>query len=129
MNNEYKLKINCVVLSTDIPNNKQFVLSLSKNEIDFPAFECSAEFLQDKEKYLVRYLKKYIFVPEVELMPQIIGIDTQYISSSKNTINIIYGFITSKTSSISNDVCWFEFDYHKPNLYSNILFEVTQKLK
>ena len=126
MSNKYTISIQCVVLSTDISNNKQFVLSLSKDQIEFPSFECNSNFLNDTEEYLIQYLKKYIFVNDVELLPQIISLDTKYIS---NNINIIYGFITTKTSSIGNGANWFEFDYQQPNPYSNILFEVTQKLK
>jgi hypothetical protein len=126
MNNKYTISIQCVVLSTDISNNKQFVLSLSKDQIEFPSFECNSDFLNDTEEYLIQYLKKYIFVNDVELLPQIINLDTKYIS---NNINIIYGFITTKTSSIGNGANWFEFSYQQPNPYSNILFEVTQKLK
>jgi hypothetical protein len=126
MSNKYTISIQCVVLSTDISNNKQFVLSLSKDQIEFPSFECNSNFLNDTEEYLIQYLKKYIFVNDVELLPQIINLDTKYIS---NNINIIYGFITTKTSSIGNGANWFEFSYQQPNPYSNILFEVTQKLK
>jgi hypothetical protein len=126
MSNKYTISIQCVVLSTDISNNKQFVLSLSKDQIEFPSFECNSDFLNDTEEYLIQYLKKYIFVNDVELLPQIINLDTKYIS---NNINIIYGFITTKTSSIGNGANWFEFSYQQPNPYSNILFEVTQKLK
>jgi len=126
MSNKYTISIQCVVLSTDISNNKQFVLSLSKDQIEFPSFECSSNFLNETEEYLIQYLKKYIFVNDVELLPQIINLDTKYIS---NNINIIYGFITTKTSSIGNGANWFEFSYQQPNPYSNILFEVTQKLK
>jgi len=126
MSNKYTISIQCVVLSTDISNNKQIVLSLSKDQIEFPSFECNSDFLNDTEEYLIQYLKKYIFVNDVELLPQIINLDTKYIS---NNINIIYGFITTKTSSIGNGANWFEFSYQQPNPYSNILFEVTQKLK
>lgn len=129
MNNKYNINIHCVVLSTDIPNNKQFVLSLSNNAIEFPSFACNNDFLNNPEEYLIQHLKQYIFVNDIELWSQIINIDHKYISSSDDTVNIIYGFITTKTSSIGNGACWFEFSYQEPNPYSNILFEVTQKLK
>lgn len=129
MNNQYTISINCVVLSTDITNNKQFVLSLSKDSIEFPNFLCDNDFLDNQEIYLSKFLKKYIFVNEAELMPQLICIDSKYISDNKDRINLVYGFVTSKTTSISDDVNWFEFSYQEPNPYSNILFEVTQKLK
>lgn len=129
MSNKYTINIQCVVLSTDIANNKQFVLSLSKDQIEFPSFQCDSNFLNDTEEYLIQYLKQYIFVSDIELLPQLINLDTKYISNNDDTINIIYGFITTKTSSIGSDANWFEFDYQQPNPYSNILFEVTQKLK
>jgi len=129
MHNKYTVNIQCVVLSTDIPNNKQFVLSLSQDQIQFPNFVCNSDFLKNTETYLVDYLKKYIYVNDIELLPQLINIDTKYISDNEDTLNMIYGFITSKTNSIGNGACWFEFIYQEPNPYSNILFEVTQRLK
>jgi len=129
MNKKYDVNIYCVVLSTDIPNNKQFVLSLSSEQIDFPHFACNTDYLNTPEEYLAKHLKQYIFVNDVELLSQIINIDNKYICDNEDTINIIYGFVTTKTTSIGNGACWFEFSYQEPNPYSNILFEVTQKLK
>jgi hypothetical protein len=117
------------VLSTDIPNNKQFVLSTSEDSIEFPNFVCNSDFLNNPEIYLANFLKKYIFVNDTELLSQLVSIDTKYISDNNDRVNIIYGFITTKTNSINKNVNWFEFSYQQPNQYSNILFEVTQKLK
>lgn len=128
MSNNYKVNIHCVVLSTDIPNNKQYVLSTSEEDIEFPTFACSNEFLSEPDQYLISFIKKHIFLNDMELLPQLINLDNKYINDNKDTINIIYGFITTKTNSI-NEANWYEFSFTEPNRYSNILFEVTQKLK
>jgi hypothetical protein len=127
--NKYNIYINCIVLSTDIHNNKQFVLSLSKDEIQPPQFECNIDFLNSSEKYLIEFLKKYIFVHDMELLPQLISLNYKNITSFDDPINIVYGFITNKTNNINDSVYWYEFDYTKPNIYNRILLEVTQKLK
>jgi hypothetical protein len=129
MTNKYNIYINCVVLSTDIPDNKQFVLSTSENSIEFPNFACNNDFLNSPEIYLANFLKEYIFVNDAELLPQLVSIDTKYISDNNDRVDMIYGFVTTKTNSISKNANWFEFSYQQPNPYSNILFEVTQKLK
>lgn len=129
MNNKYFVNINCVVLSTDIAHNKQYVLSLRNDEIEFPSFECNNQFLENAESYLIQYIKKYIFVSDFELLSQLININQQQTQNDESIINIVYGFLTKKTINISSDVHWFEFDYYKPNKYNNILLEVTQKLK
>lgn len=127
--NKYNIAINCIVLSTEIHNNKQFVLSLSKDEIQPPQFECNIDFLNNTEKYLIQFLKKYIFVHDMELLPQLISLNYKNITSIDDPINIVYGFITNKTNNINDSAYWYEFDYTKPNPYNNILLEVTQKLK
>lgn len=129
MNNTYKINVNCIVLSTDIPHNKQFVLSLSDSSIEFPSFECNIDFLNNTEAYLIQFIKNYIFVHDMELLPQLISLNYKTISVANDPINIVYGFITHKTNNISDEVYWYEFDYTQPNPQNSILLEVTQKLK
>jgi hypothetical protein len=128
MTNKYNINILCVVLSTNIINNKQFVLSMSSDQIKLPTFECNPDFLNNTNVFLINYLKQYIFVSDIELLPQIINIENKH-NCKDDTINIVYGFITKNTASVGGGAQWLEFSYQQPNLYSDILLEVTNKLK
>jgi|LakMenEpi03Aug12_release.lakeMendotaPanAssembly.Ray.scaffolds.fasta_scaffold435234_2 hypothetical protein len=123
--NSYKLQIQCVVLSVDIQEKKQFILSLKPNEIIFPTLECDDSFFTDQQDNIINFIRKYIFLNKIELLPQIICLDKK---QDENTINVTYGFLVTKTHSI-NDCSWFEFKYEEPNPHSHLLFKVTQALK
>lgn len=117
-----------VILTTDIVNNKQYVLSLSDQEIIFPELGCDDKCFQHIELCLIDNIKKYLTVNnELELLPQIINL---YPSPTKeNSIDIIYGFLVTKTK-LDNNGHWYEFSYKDLQTKKNqILFEVTHKLK
>lgn len=123
------VKINCVVLSTQIDLNRKFILSTNPERIELPTITVDKEFLIDIEKNIVGFLKQYLFVNDLELLPQIINLHSTAIESEDNILNVIYGFIVGYTNNIDNDKChWIEFDYLEPIPYSSLIFEVTQKL-
>jgi len=124
--NKYSLQARCVILSTDIKNKKQYVLSLENENIVFPVFNFDDdETFQDKESKVIEFLRKYVYVSQLELIPQIINFDKK---EKDDIVNITYGFVINHTNNINN-CFWYEFQYDVPNIYSNLLFEVTQNLK
>lgn len=128
-NTNFTVKINYVVFSTDIPNHKQFVLSLSDAQIEFPSLILNFELKRDLEKSIIEYIKQYIFVSELELIPQLIKLDASTIDpNSDSVLNIVYGFLVEHTTQI-NDCYWQEFNYTTSNKFSHILFETIQKLR
>jgi hypothetical protein len=124
--NKYNIQARCVILSTDIKNQKQYVLSLDSEKIIFPTFVFDKDdcFI-NKESQIIEFLRHYVYVSQLELIPQIINFDK---TEDTDTINITYGFVVNYTDSI-NSCSWFEFKYDVPNEYSLLLFEVTQNLK
>lgn len=125
---KYSIKIHLVILGTDIPVNKQYLLSLKEQEMDLPFLYLDNEFVSDIEKKLVDYARSMVFTNELELTPQLISINNQFIDEVKNQLNVVYGFVTKKIDNIDK-AYWIEFDYMNANKYSNLLFEVVQKLK
>jgi hypothetical protein len=128
MSNLFSITINCVVFSTNINLNKRFVLSLEENTIKLPSFELSTQDLDNIEHKIMDYLKSILFVNDLELLPQLININSKILSKDHSHLNIIYGFIVSHTNSLNNSH-WVEFELLQEQTYSPLLFEVMQKLK
>ena len=128
--NEFQININCVVLTTDITASKKYVLSLTQEDITLPNLYITKESVANLESNIIDYLKSYLFVSDLELLPQIITLHSDQIKSDKNinTLNVVYGFIVSHSKSINN-AYWVEFNYFNAVPYSNLLFEVIQKLQ
>ena len=130
-NSKFDINIHCVVFGTDIPNNKTYILSTQKEDISFPSFVLTMDNITDLDNYLIKFLKNYIFVNDLELIPQLITLNSIDIVNSEtdiNTLNTIYGFIVNHTHSINN-CYWLNFEYKEPMKYGNLLLEVIQKLK
>jgi hypothetical protein len=124
----FNLKIHCVVFSTNINLNKRFVLSSDPNNIVFPCFDLSIEHLKDINHQIIEFLKSFVFVSDLELLPQIINIHHGDLSENPNDINTVYGFIINHTDSLNN-AHWIEFELLKEQKISPVLFEVIQKLR
>lgn len=128
----FNIKLYCVLLSTDIPNNKQYVLSLSPEAIDIPYFELTQDMLSNIETNLIAKMKELIFVNDIELMPQLIALHSNDFDTNtdNNSLNAVYGFLVKYTHNINIDkVSWKEFKYLEPNKYSNLIMRVIQNLK
>jgi hypothetical protein len=124
MNALYNINIKCIILSSQIELNKKYVLTKSENIWDPIVLQLADGWLPDIEKKLIDEIKNFIFVNELELLPQIISLK---IGSEKNCIDIIYGFVVNYTESL-NKCFWLEFDFLKEEPYSTLLLETIQKL-
>jgi hypothetical protein len=125
----FKVSLNCVVLTTNISLNKKYVLSLDESNIVLPKLYLTKENLSNNlNNTVVQFLKQYIFVSDIELLPQLICLHSNNIPNETEEINAIYGFLVNKTNSL-NKCFWIEFDYLQPNTYTELLIEVIQALK
>lgn len=125
---KFTVNLNCVVFSVDMALNKRFIFSTDNSEIKFPVVSLNSDILSNIEDYLVQFLKQYIYVNDLELLPQLIKIHSDTLSEDAETLNVVYGFIVPFTPSINNG-SWIEFQPLKENKQSHILFEVMQKLR
>lgn len=123
----FKVNIHCVVFGVNESLNKRCILSTNKQDIVFPVME-----LTDAEKInnqVIAFLKQYIFVNDLVLIPQIINLHSPILNTEKDVLNIVLGFITDYNSSIDNtQVYWLDFDLMKEHKFSPIIFETIQKL-
>jgi len=125
----FEVKINLVVLSTDLPTNKKYILSLSPDEIILPTLSPSKKDTININKYVIDYLQSLkVSSHNIILVPQIISIDSKYIDSNTETLNPVFGFVVDYFPNII-DSYWNEFDYTIPNKYSNLIVEVVQKIQ
>jgi hypothetical protein len=131
MNDAFNVNIHCVVLTTNIPLNKKYVLSLNENQIVLPSFGLKPDHVLDKNKFedkIITFLKEYIFVSDIELFPQLISLNSANIDAEPNQLNVIYGFLVNYSNSLNN-CYWTEFDYLSPTEHTPLLIEVIQKLQ
>jgi hypothetical protein len=126
-NDLFHIKLNCIVFGVDIALNKKCILSLEEENIVFPNFKINSDNINDIEKTIITNLKEYVFVSDLELIPQLINIHSKNLSKDTNTVEVVYGFIINHTLNINN-CYWIDFNPIKENPLSPVLFEVMQKL-
>lgn len=123
-------RIHLVILSTDIPKNKKYVLSLDDKQLVLPNFYLDENTYKDIKKGIHDYLTDKIVVNPLELMPSLLSINPSSLPPELNipdTVNIIYGSVIVFNQNINN-LYWQEFDFLLPHPYSNLLFEVVHNL-
>lgn len=126
----FSVKIHCIVLSTDIPNNKQYILSSSKDSIEIPYLNLEKSMLSNLELDIILKMKEFIFVSDLELLPQLISLHSSQLEVTENSLNVVYGFLVKYTKNINTEkVSWQEFNYLTPNKYSNLIMQVIQNLR
>jgi hypothetical protein len=123
----FNVKINCIIFSTNINLNERYILSLDSTKIVFPSFDLSQNHLDNIEYEIIKFLKNLVFVNDLELLPQLININSKVLSEENNTLNIIYASIINHTKNINNSY-WLTFDILKEQTYSPLIFEAIQKL-
>lgn len=130
MSDQFEIKINCVVLTTNLSLGKKYVLSLDKDKLIIPSFSITNDHLSENKlnDKIIEFLKQYVFVSDLELLPQIISMHTPHLASDTRMLNTVYGFLINYTTSLNN-CYWIEFDYSQPIEYMPLLIEVIQKLK
>lgn len=128
----FNINIHCVIFGVNINLNKKCILSSNKEDIEFPKLNLQPIHINDINHSIIQFLKQFIFINELELIPQIITINNNLLKSTPNIedeINIVYGFIIDYKSSIdTNNVNWIDFDILKEHKYSTVIFETMQKL-
>lgn len=128
MSDMFNVVIQYVILSTDIAQSKKYVLSLDDQQIKFPQLECNKSNVENISVELIKYIKNFIYLSDIELIPQLVCFNDISIPNKKeNTVYLIYGFVVRFTPSINN-CFWKEFDYFKPNESTPLLVKVIQNL-
>jgi len=115
---------NLVIFTTDIKNNKQYVLSTDKNEIRFPFLEIKGESKKDIDSSIDNYIRENIlFLKNEELFIQLISLNEECISDNPEIISSVYGFIVPQETQVNYEKYnWIEFDLLNESNKYNILF-------
>lgn len=123
MDSVFRVKIKTVVISTQIQLNKKYLISTKEKVWDPISFDINTDMFSNLEQNIINKMKEYIFVNELELLPQLINIKL----NENNELDIIYGFLINYTESLK-DCFWIEFNLSDELSYSHLILEVIQKL-
>lgn len=123
MDSLFKVNVKAIVISTKIEVNKKYLLSQKEKVWNPIFFDLNEEILSNPQQNIIQKMKQYIFVNELELLPQLINIKL----NDNKELDIIYGFLINYTESLK-DCFWVEFNLSEELSYSNLILEVIQKL-
>lgn len=127
----FDINIHCVVFGVSPALNKKCILSTDKEEIALPKLRLEKEHLENLEQNIINFLKDYIFVNDLELLPQHICAHNKLLNleNTDTSLDTVYGFIVNYSSSINNERCyWIDFDPLKEQRLSPVLLQTVQKL-
>lgn len=125
----FNINIHCIVFGVNILLNKRSILSIEENELAFPKLSLKSEDIHQINQTIISFLKTYIFVNDLVLIPQIISLNCETFNTETNTLDMVFGFIVDYNSSIdSSKVYWIDFDPMVEHRLSPIIFETIQKL-
>jgi hypothetical protein len=125
MNSLFNINIKTVVLTTKINLNKKYVLSATEKDWTPISFTLDHNMLDNLKQNIIETMRQFIFVNELELLPQLINIKRN--EENENSIDVIYGFVVNYTESLNN-CFWVEFNITEEKPYSNLILEVIQNL-
>lgn len=127
---KFNIDAYCVAITTNLEENKTYILSTKENSIEFPMMEITTTNVNSIENSLIDHMRKFLMTNHFELSPQIVSANSIIIKSrKKNTVNLVYAFLVKE--DIKNfDSHWISFDFQNPSTeYAGLIFEVIQKLK
>ena len=123
----FNINIHCIIFGVNKHLNKKCILSTTKEDIKFPYMQLNS--VDQINNQIIAFLKTFIFVNDLVLIPQIINLNSVVLNTEENTLDMVFGFIIDYNSSIdTSKVHWLDFDPTIPNKFSSIIFETIQKL-
>ncbi|NBT09089.1 MAG: hypothetical protein EBS98_09845, partial [Chitinophagia bacterium] len=123
----FDIHISCVVFGVNPSLNKRCILSTKAEDIDLPNFKLSVDQASNINQAIIDFLRQYVFVNELELLPQMININSPTLKTEDHILQTVYGFIIDYKSSIdSSKAQWIDFDPLQEHRLSPIIFETMQ---
>jgi hypothetical protein len=128
INNNFYIKCYLIILAIDSANANQYIL-LNKDKT-IPNFDINNNNVIDLDSTVSTLANNLVFSDPIELIPQLITFNSSnIINGEEKELNLVYGFIIDYHDKIHDDTIWQQFSYDQPNEYTNIIFEVSQKLR
>lgn len=127
----FDINIHCVVFGVSEPLNKRCILSTNKDDLQLPYFKLEDADKNQINRTITNFLKQFICVNELVLIPQIITLNAKDLNQDTgNILDIVYGFIIDYNSSIDDDkVFWVDFKPMADHKLVSIVLETMQKLR
>ena len=121
---------NLVIFTTNIDENKQYVLSSNKHQIELPYLSINRDNKKDIDESIGEFIRKEIlFLQNEELFIQLISLNEEVISDDPETISSVYGFIIPQQTQVNLEKYhWLKFDLLDGNKYNPIFIDVIRSL-
>ena len=106
------VNVSLVVLTTDIENKKQYVLSTEKNKIKFIRLKVDQNNKKDIEKAICEYVRhNYLFLSDYEILPQFVSFNANNLCENDDSLEIVYGSVIPLETQINEETCyWMPFE-------------------
>jgi hypothetical protein len=130
MPDQFQINVCVAILSTNIPQNKKYILSTDEKTLKLPQFLLNSDNINNISESIYEYISPNLVVSPIELRPSLLSINSINIPKElrkTNVVNILYGSVIVFTTNIK-DLYWQEFDFLLPHPYTNLLMEVVQNL-
>lgn len=125
----FNINAHCILFGVNERLNKRCILSTNQEEIVFPVLSFDESSILKINESIIAFLKNYIFVNELMLIPQVINLNSPTLNQNTVTLEMVFGFIVDYNSSIDpSKAFWIDFDPMKESKLSPIIFETIQKL-
>jgi len=107
-----KVSISVIIMTTDIPNRKKYVVSSSKEQIVFPKVEINKDNKNNIEETICNFIREnYLLLSNNELMPQIVSLHQPMLCENEDELSVVYGCVVPKEAQYNPDKCfWTELE-------------------
>lgn len=128
----FDINIHIVVFTTDIKNNKKYVLSTNKDNIVLPQMEVDQQKKENIDQYICEFVRqKYLFLSDYEILPQFVSFHSKTLCQKENSIDMVYGSIVPFDCQKNDEDCyWVEFNIVDPEKSeeSHLMIDVIRSL-
>jgi len=112
----FDINIHIVIFTTDIQNNKKYVLSTNKDHINLPQMKVDQDKKKNIDQSICEFVRqKYLFLSDYEILPQFVSFHSENLSQKENSIDMVYGSIVPFDCQKNDEDCyWIEFNIADP---------------
>jgi hypothetical protein len=112
----FDINIHVVIFTIDIKNNKKYVLSTNKDNINLPQMKVDQQTKKNIDRSICEFIRqKYLFLSDYEILPQFVSFHSETLSQTADSIDMVYGSIVpSDCQKNDKDCYWVEFNIADP---------------
>lgn len=108
----FDINIHIVIFTTDVQNNKKYVLSTNKDNINLPQIKVDQQKKENIDQSICEFIRqKHLFLSDYEILPQFVSFHSKALSQAENSIDMVYGSIVPFDCQKNDENCyWLEFN-------------------